>query len=589
MMLREYSEALRGFRPKASAAVVLFGLSGIAESAGIGALLPFLEGSLADTHAVGQPTWFGLEGRGLAICALGVLVVLGTTAAVLRYLADERTIRVQTLVEQSLRARITAALFQMRWTAYLRLSLGDATKSVLVEGAEIGRGVQAFISGLGNALIAAVFLIVAAAISLPLTLAILAFGCVGFLVYRAAGRRAGHRGTSLSAQSEQLSEMTTETFGNAKYHRSTGHGGTALADSASAYARWRDELYRVLRYQPIARVSFDLAGIVFIAGILAFAVLVAGAAATEAIVLVALFYRLGPRLQAAQQGLLAARAQEAWWRSWKQRYDGAVADAEHREGGVVIDRNPRIALEGVSFVFPGRTRPAVSSLSFTVDPGECLAIVGESGSGKTTTLDLISGLLEPASGTIHLDGINLEEVDLEAWQRRIGLVMQDAPLFYGSILENIAWGDRAPDEAKAMRCAALANASGFIGSLPDGLETPVGHGGGRVSGGQRQRIALARALYRDPWLLLLDEATSALDARSERAIQQALRSLRHSCSILLVAHRLKTVELADRILVLSHGRITEEGTWAELVARGDGEFRRMVRSQEPLVPVLEAG
>lgn len=157
--------------------------------------------------------------------------------------------------------------------------------------------------------------------------------------------------------------------------------------------------------------------------------------------------------------------------------------------------------------------------------------------------------------------------------------MQDAPVFFGTVLENVAWGDDEPDAARASRCAEQASFADVIAALPQGLDTQVGHRGSLLSGGQQQRLALARALYRDPWLLVLDEATSALDSESEQAIQAALRALKGSCSILLVAHRLKTVEMADRIVVLSDGSVVESGTWSDLAGRTDGAFRRMLTLQ----------
>src|SRR5262249_15268404 len=159
----------------------------------------------------------------------------------------------QAAVEESLRARITAALFRMRWTDYLRLSLGDATKSVVTEGTEIGLGVQGLVSGIGNLLIAAVFLVVAFAISLTMTVAILAFRAASVVIYRALGRRAQRTGESLSDQLTDVTEIATDLFGNAKFYRSTGRRGGVLSRARMAYARYRDDHYRVLRYQPLLR------------------------------------------------------------------------------------------------------------------------------------------------------------------------------------------------------------------------------------------------------------------------------------------------------------------------------------------------
>jgi ABC-type multidrug transport system fused ATPase/permease subunit len=587
-MLRLYGEALKGFRRRTVVAVVLFALSGLAESVGIAALLPFLQGSLEGSEAFQGRSWFGLEGRGLAIAALSVLIGLGILAAILRYLADTSTFHLQAGVEESLRIRASTALFRMRWTDYLRFSLGDATKSVVTEGTEVGRGVQGLVSGLGNLLMAVVFVVVAFAISVPMTIAILVFGAGSVLVYRAAGHRAQRTGENLSEELTELTETATDLFGNAKFYRSTGQRDGALARARANYQRYRENFYRVLRYEPITRVSFDLAGIAFVSAILAVSIIVAGGSAAEALVLVALFYRLGPRLQFAQQGLIRARGQAGWWISWKERFDTAVEFTDQRGGGhVVFDRIPEVSVEGVTYTFPGHQKPVLSEVSWKLSPGACLAIVGESGSGKTTMLDLLTGLLPPSTGVVRLDGVDLEQIDLRAWQQQIGLVMQDTPLFYASILENISWTDPSPNRERAMYCAQLAHIAAFVESLPEGLDTQVGHRGGRLSGGQRQRIALARALYRDPWLLILDEATSALDTASEQAVQSALQGLKGSCSILLVAHRLKTVEMADRIVVLSNSHVIEEGTWDELVSR-DGEFRSMVISQKTGAPVPSA-
>jgi ABC-type multidrug transport system fused ATPase/permease subunit len=206
-------------------------------------------------------------------------------------------------------------------------------------------------------------------------------------------------------------------------------------------------------------------------------------------------------------------------------------------------------------------------------------LVGESGGGKSTALDIVTGLLRPNAGRVRLDDVDLFDVDLESWRRRVGFVMQDAPLFFGTILENIAWGDTDPDRGRVQEAAELAHLGAVVEALPDGLDTPVGPRGGRLSGGQRQRVALARALYQQPWLLVLDEATSALDSDSEREIREALHSLKGSLSMLIVAHRLRSVELAEHILVLANGEVIEEGDWASLSQRSGGVFQRMLLAQ----------
>ena len=304
----------------------------------------------------------------------------------------------------------------------------------------------------------------------------------------------------------------------------------------------------------------------------------------------ALFYRLAPKLQQAQAGILGARVQASWWTTWKERYEGAIADVEPPSGTTPLGAPPQLAFDHVSYAFPGHDVPAVHDVSWELPADGCVAFVGESGGGKTTILDLVTGLMVPTEGRVTLDGQDLRDLDLEAWRHRVGFVMQDAPIFFGTVLDNIAWGAETPDRERAERAADLAHLTDVVRALPDGLDTHLGQKGARLSGGQRQRVALARALYREPWLLVLDEATSALDSDSERVIQDALVSLKGECSMLVVAHRIKTVELADRILVLVGGRVVEDGSWDDLMAQ-DGAFRKMAAAQgiEPSTTTTRGG
>jgi ABC-type multidrug transport system fused ATPase/permease subunit len=240
-------------------------------------------------------------------------------------------------------------------------------------------------------------------------------------------------------------------------------------------------------------------------------------------------------------------------------------------------------VEKVSFGYPGAEATVLADVSWLVRPGETVAFVGESGAGKTTMLDLVTGLLDPTAGRITIDGVPLTELDVEAWQSHIGLVLQESPLFHATVRANVV-GDRAEDEELVWSCLAAAHARGVVEELPSGLDTVIGERGGRLSGGQRQRLGLARALYREPWLLILDEATSALDSLSESLVLEALRGLHGNVSMMIVAHRLATVEMADRIYVLDAGRVVQSGSWSELLADTDGPFARIAAKQGLLVP-----
>ncbi len=237
-----------------------------------------------------------------------------------------------------------------------------------------------------------------------------------------------------------------------------------------------------------------------------------------------------------------------------------------------------VALEDVSFRYSPELPEVLTNVSFRVAPGEVVALVGPSGAGKTTIASLIPRFWDVTSGRITLDDIDVREMNFADLRGSVGLVPQEPALFSGTVRENIAYARPDASEADVLAAARAAHAMEFIERLPLGLETKVGERGVKLSGGQRQRIAIARVFLKDPVVVVLDEATSSLDNESERLVEEAMEELLRGRTTLIIAHRLRTVRRADRVLVLEHGQVVEEGTHAELV-EGSGVYGRLYRAE----------
>ncbi|MDH5564220.1 MAG: lipid A export permease/ATP-binding protein MsbA [Nitrospirota bacterium] len=293
--------------------------------------------------------------------------------------------------------------------------------------------------------------------------------------------------------------------------------------------------------------------------------------------LTALFMAFGPVRKMSGANLAIQRALAGAQRVFDVLdLESELAKDEGKKSLQPIQRN--LEFSDVSLTYEGSEEPALQHINLTITVGEVVAFVGASGSGKTTLVSLVPRFYRPTQGVVTIDGQDIRLVDRSSLRRQIGIVSQETVLFDDLIRNNIAYGRPDATEEQIIEAARAAYAWEFIERLPQGLDTFVGENGLKLSGGQRQRLAIARAILRDSPILILDEATSALDSESEQLVQQALANLMQARTTLVIAHRLSTIQHADRIVVMSHGKIEEIGTHVELLKRR-GAYTRLYQTQ----------
>jgi ATP-binding cassette subfamily C protein len=318
-----------------------------------------------------------------------------------------------------------------------------------------------------------------------------------------------------------------------------------------------------------------------IVGMLAvvFVVTRGGASGADVVSLMALFAYAGFRVVPSANRIMLNAGN---WRTGRAFAETAIADfralgrisARHTGIEPVVSFADSLVCEDVSFAYDPDATPALRHVYLRLKAGESLGIVGATGSGKSTLVALLLGLLQPTGGRILIDGVPLSGLE-RAWQRLIGYVPQDPYLLDDTLRRNVAFGiaDAAIDDQRVARACTLAQLDDFIRQLPQGMDTPLGEDGARLSGGQRQRVAIARALYNDPAVLVFDEATAALDNQTEREVTRAIATLHGSRTLIVIAHRLSTVQGCDRLIFLQDGRVAASGTYDELLH--NAAFRAM--------------
>ena len=513
----------------------------------------------------------------LAVVLAGLLAVIAIQAWLRVYLEVLNT-RIEAGYTCSLREQFYEALVNADWLFFTRQRSSDIVQTLTDELQRVGTGTQQLLALAG--LVATALAQVTLAFWLSPTLTALATlcGCAVALALRPLGRQAHAVGRIIQEKRAEMAAAVTEHLGGMKVAKSHAREAHHLELCRRVIRDIADHWIRAIRVFARARIGLELGTALALSSFLFLAVAVVGIKPADLIFLAFIFTRLVPRMagiqtswQRVMQALPSYEAAERLRQKLIAAREPSWPDAPDR---MILQREIRFA--EVTFRYDaGRPVEALRAVEFVIPARGVTAICGPSGAGKSTLADLLLGLLTPATGRILIDGEPLAGPRVPAWRRSIGYVPQDTFLFHDTVRANLLWARPEATEQEMRAALRTAAAEDFVDRLGQGLDTVVGERGVTLSGGERQRLALARAVLRRPTLLVLDEATSAVDTRNEQLIQRALADLRGSLTMVIIAHRLSTVRLADQIIVLEDGRVVEIGRWADLVQKKDGVLREL--------------
>lgn len=483
--------------------------------------------------------------------------------------------------------RLYSYYMQQSWQFHASGSSAQLTKQVSTEAARISNDIIQPLMQMNSKLVLAIFISISIVIYDPVIaiLGLFIFSLAYFVLYRLVRQKLESNGQQLSEVSTRRFRLMNEGFGGIKdvllLNRSHDFI-TRFHDSGKVYARARGTNIAISQ---VPRYFIELIAFGAMISLVLVLIKVHFGNLGEVLPILAVYalaaFKLLPALQQIYSSLSVIKGNVAAFEAVKDDLQRSIENQKIvSETSIVTSINlyKNIALNDIAFSYPGKDRAAVDGVNMSIPVNSVIGLVGSSGSGKSTLIDLLLGLLTPQQGGIYVDNIRITADNKRAWQDLLGFVPQSIFLSEGSIAENIAFGIPAKDISlkQVNKALNLANLTELVEQLPDGVNTKVGERGVQLSGGQRQRIGIARALYHEAEVLVFDEATSALDGITEKIVMDAIHEFSGQKTIIMIAHRLKTVEKCDLIYFMEHGKIIDQGTYQELVVR-NVKFKEMAR------------
>lgn len=561
------------------------------ELLGVASIAPFMA-VVTDPSAIAANPWldwvyhqFSFKSNATFLVSMGIAVILlliicNSISAITQY----ALLRFSWNTNHRLSVRLLTGYLSQPYSFFTKTNTSTLSNSILIEVSQVINGVLTpalNIVSRSLVTVALITLLFLTDLSLALIITVVLGGLYSgfYLMVRERQKQSGLR--RVEANKSRF-KITGESFGGIKDVKVLAREGAFVARFVPASLRFSKASAFNAVISQIPRYVFET---IAFGGIISITLyyLRSGKPISQVLPTISLYtlagYRLMPELQQLFSGLAAIRFSSASLDSLcddLQRFPIGIRTASTETGRLTFECG--IELSKVTFCYPDTPSPAINNVSLSIKRNQTIGLVGASGSGKTTLADVLLGLYTPERGEILIDGIPLTEELLPSWRKSIGYVPQQIFLCDDTIANNIAFGvpKSKIDQGRVVTATQMAHLHEFISTLPDGYETIVGERGVRLSGGQRQRIGIARALYQDPEILIMDEATSALDGATEGVVMEAIQELSGQKTIVLIAHRLSTVQHCDTIFMLDDGQLKWQGNYAELCASSN-EFRSLAK------------
>ena len=482
-----------------------------------------------------------------------ILIVIFFISSILSasfyYLSNKNIIKAKSCIEKFIREEITNITLNIKWEYYLKVSQGDISKSIISEGQNISEGYMYFLSAITYSIISFTYLI-ACLILVPDTFFILiVYAFFAFRIYIYYSRKADYFGKNLSTITSNIGQWTASIFNNLKYLKAISKDKLAKEESSKIFHNFAASYENAMVASYKSKFITEILTIIFIFLAIGF-ITTTGSNSSNLILSLSLFIRMTPKIYNAQSRLLDSLAMVSWPKLHHEKVKWAKSHNENniQENKKLLNFNGQIIFESVYFGYPN-SKSILSNIDIVIEKNDCIGIIGKSGSGKSTLLDLVLGIIQPQKGKIYLSGENLNNINLNSWREKLGIVMQENFFKNDTIAANIALGATLKkDEIK--KALIKANAWDFVNKLPNGIDEIVFDRGLRFSGGERQRLALARALYNNPKVLILDEPATGLDIDSEKKLIYSIQKLKGKITIIIVSHKKEVVQICDQVFKL---------------------------------------